>query len=54
MDDNKAIVAVVGLIAAVLFTIIVCVTVANVSEQRQEIKMAELGFTPMDVSYSNT
>jgi len=54
MDDNKAIVAVVGLIAAVLFTIIVCVTVANVSEQRQEIKMAELGYTPMDVSYSNT
>ena len=55
MDSNdKTIVAVIGLIAAVLLTIIVCVTVVNVSEQRQEVKMAELGFTPADVTYSHT
>ncbi len=54
MEDNKTIVAVVGLIAAVLFTIIVGVTVVKVSAQRQEVKMAELGFTPADVNYSHT
>jgi len=54
MDNNKTIVAVVGLLAAVIFTIIVCVTVVNVSSLRQEVKMAELGFTPADVTYSHT
>ena len=54
MDDNKAIISVIGLIAAVIIGITVCVTVHNVSEMRQEVKMAELGFTPMDVSYSHT
>ena len=53
-SDNMTLIAVVGLIAAVIVSIAVCVTVVNVSEQRQEIKMAELGFTPADVNYSNT
>jgi len=53
-DDNKTLIVVVGFIATVIISIAVCVTVVNVSEQRQEIKMAELGFTPADVNYSNT
>ncbi len=53
-SDEKALVIVVGTIAAVIVSIAVCVTVVNVSEQRQEVKMAELGFTPADVNYSNT
>lgn len=54
MDNEKALVIVIGLIVSVAVTIAVCVTVATVSEHRQEVKMAELGFTPANVNYSRT
>ncbi len=54
MDDNKAIVTLLGMLAVIILTVIVCVTVVNVTEQRQEVAMAEMGFTPVDVNYSHT
>ncbi len=53
-DMDTTVVAVTGLLVSVAVTIAICVTVATVSEHRQEVKMAELGFTPADVNYSHT
>lgn len=51
---DTTVVAVTGLLVSVAITIAICVTVAVVSEHRQEVQMAQLGFTPADVNYSNT